>query len=41
MRKNCSQASLVSSAESAAIYSLLKNSATYPFPAFGARRREF
>jgi len=31
MRKSCSQASLVSSADSAAIYSLLKNSATYPF----------
>jgi hypothetical protein len=31
MRKSCSQASLVSSADPAAIYSLLKNSATYPF----------
>ena len=29
MRKSCSQASLVSSADSAAIYSLLKNSATF------------
>jgi hypothetical protein len=31
MKKSCAQASLVSSADSAAIYSLVKNSATYPF----------